>query len=549
VEANAQRVADDLARTALLSGPSVILEDTHPRRVRWPEGIRHVLVVRPTRIEHMRLLQQLHGESAACLLICDHPASPTWPYDAAQTAEIQSWPRWAFLGPVFRALTAEGVGRMREKYRPAPDEELFVFSMGGGGEVEGSGDRLAFLETASFMAELLRQRVRKPRFVFVRGPLFPAELALPGIFEDVPEEPDLPSLFALARGAVVRPGYNVTWECIAAGTPFISLRGTTQNEPVQVRIDALAERGIETSPDIHRLIDPAARARFTAVCREVMARFSGSPREAFLAHTELPQPPVEHPAHPLPSSPGGGFVADQLDRLACAVRAAGAPVPLRIRLDDVTRLDGEVRWLMSLCRALGAKISLEIVPYHNAVTGAELDRLDPDGAVDIGQHGYAHLPEYRDGVEVRGELIECPAEGKAREQLRLGAGMLASAFGRRFRGGYSAPYDVPPRWLATTWPAVGGRYLSWIWRRPEGDGLPCVRLGVDPWDWKSGKPHGAERLVERILTTMARDAGIGLVFHPPCLRDERHRQMTADLLRCLVGAGCVPARIDPQPEP
>jgi hypothetical protein len=63
-----------------------------------------------------------------------------------------------------------------------------------------------------------------------------------------------------------------------------------------------------------------------------------------------------------------------------------------------------------------------------------------------------------------------------------------------------------------------------------------------------GKPHGAEHLVERILSTMARDAGVGLVFHAQCLRDGGHRQMTADLLCCLVEAGCVPARIDPQPE-
>jgi len=546
-EEKCQRVADDLAGTALLSGPSVIIEDTHPRRVRWPEGIRHVIVVRPTIIDHMRLLNRLHGEKAARLLICDHPASPTWLYDAAETAEILSWPSWDFLGPIFRTATAEGVDRVREKYRLRTDEELFVFSMGGGGEVEGSGDRLAFIETASAMAGQLRKLVSKPRFVFVRGPLFPAQIALPGIFEEVPDEPDLPSLFALAKGAVVRPGYNVTWECIAAGTPFISLRGTTYSEPVQARLDALTERGIETSPDPSRLVDPTARARFSAVCAEVLGRFSGSPRELFLAYTDLPRMPVEQ-AVPAPSSPRRGLAAGQLDRLTRAIREAGAPVSLRIRLDDVTRLDGEVRWLMSLCLELGAKLSLEVVPYHNTVTGVELDDLEPDGDVDVGQHGYAHLPEYCDGVEVRGEFIQCPAEGKASEQLRIGARLLESAFGGRFRGGYSAPYDMPPPWLAAAWRAVGGRYLSWIWHRPDGDGPPCVRLGVDLWDWKVGKPHGAEHLVERILSNTARDAGIGLVFHPQCLRDAGHRQMTTDLLCCLVEAGCVPARIDPQPE-
>jgi hypothetical protein len=548
VEANAQRLADDLARAALLSSPSVIIEDTHPRRVSWPPGIGHVIVVRPTRIDHMRLLQRLHGETA-CLLICDHPSSPTWPYDAAQTAEIQSWPRWDCLGPVFRALSPEAVDRMRATYRLQPDEALFVFSMGGGGELEGSGDRRAFVEAAAALAGQLRARIARPRFVFVRGPLFPAAVALPAIFEDVHEEPDLPSLFALARGAVVRPGYNVTWECIAAGTPFIALRGTTKSEPVQVRLDALVASGFEISPDVGRLIDPAARARFAAACRTALARFDGAPRERFLAHTERAQPvTAPAPAEPRPPSPGAGFTAGQLDRLARAVRDAGAPMPLRIRLDDVTRLDDEVRWLIALCREHGARLSLEIVPYHNAITGAELDRLDPDGAVDIGQHGYAHLPAYRDGVEIRGEFVDGPAGDKAVEQLRIGAGLLARAFGGRFRGGYSAPYDLLPPGLASTWRAVGGRYLSWIWARPTDDALPCVRVAFDPWDWKAGKPHEGEALVERIVSRMARIGGVGLVLHPQCLRDPGPRQMTADLVRCLIGAGCVPARIDPHPD-
>jgi hypothetical protein len=543
-EEKAQRVADDLARTALLSRPSVIIEDTHPRKVRWPEGIRHVIVVRPTIIDHMRLLQRLYGDTAARLLICDHPTSPTWPHDAEETAEIRSWPNWDILGPVFRTGTAESLERVRKRYRPQPDEELFVFSMGGGGEIEGSGDRLAFVENASVIAQHLRQRVRKPRFVFVRGPLFPAEIALPAVFEDVPEEPDLPSLFGLAKGAVIRPGYNVTWECIAAGTPFIPLPGTTNREPIQLRLRAMAERGIETSPDINRLVDTADRKRFAAASAEIIGRFGGSPRDLFLTHTEVP---AEHAAPPLHSSAAKSFAAGQLDPLAHAVREAGAHIPLRIRLDDVTRLDHEVCWLMSLCREIEAKLSLEVVPYHNAVTGAELDRLDPNGTIDVAQHGYAHLPEYRDGVEVRGEFINCLREGKAIQQIRIGAELLDRTFGRRFRRGYSAPYDIPPPWFAAAWQAAGGRYLSWIWHRPEGGGLPCVRLGVDPWNWKAGKPHEADRLIEQILSTMARDAGIGLVFHPSCLRDGGARQMTADLLRCLVGAGCVPAPIDPQP--
>src|SRR6266542_2805736 len=70
-EDKAQRVADDLAQVAMMSGPSVIIEDTHPRRVRWPRELRHLVVVRPTRIDHMRLLNRGHGATAGRLLVCD----------------------------------------------------------------------------------------------------------------------------------------------------------------------------------------------------------------------------------------------------------------------------------------------------------------------------------------------------------------------------------------------------------------------------------------------------------------------------------------------
>jgi hypothetical protein len=237
-----------------------------------------------------------------------------------------------------------------------------------------------------------------------------------------------------------------------------------------------------------------------------------------------------------------------MQRMASAVHDAGARVPLRLRLDDVTRLDTEVRWLIAVCRELAAKLSLEVVPYHCSITGDALDRIDLDGAVEIAQHGYAHLPTYRDGIAIRGEFLDDP-DGKVREQLQLGARLLTSRFGERFRGGYSAPYDIPPRGLAATWRAAGGRYLSWVWGEPDGRELPCVRIGLDPWDWKLGEPYSAERLVERVLLTIARDASIGLVLHPQCLEDDGHRQRTADVLRCLIGAGCVPTRIDPHAEP
>jgi len=484
----------------------------------------------------------MYAATSTRLLICDHQNSPTWPYNADETAEILSWPNWSCLGPVFRTPNAEGVARVRSAYRLEADQDVFVFSMGGGGEVDGSGDRTTFAVAAEAIATQLTTLVRKPRFIFVRGPLFPRNVQISDVFEQIDEEPDLPSLIACATGAVVRPGYNVTWECIAARTPFIAIRGTTYREAVGGRLDALAAHGILCTPDAERLVDPKARAQFADACENVFRQFSSSPRGHLLAHTES----VARSSSPLmPGATSAAGITRSLEPLTAVVHAAAEPVSLRVRIDDVTSLDREVCWLVSLCRELRAKPSLEIVPYHNTLSGLELDRVDPEGVVDVGQHGYAHLPEYRDGAAVRGEFVNCPATGRARDQLGLGAKLLARTFGSRFRGGYSAPYDVPPQWLRTVWRSAGGRFLSWIWDRPSGDDLPCVRVGLDPWDWKHDRPRELGELTNGIHGAIARDHAVGVVLHPQCLRNHADRAIVEGLLRALVDAGCVPVRLEP----
>src|SRR5262245_18289830 len=79
-----QRIVNVLAQIALISSPSVIIEDTHPRTALWPRAVRRVVVVRPTILDHMRVLNRVHAKTAAALMICDHPESLTWPYDEAE---------------------------------------------------------------------------------------------------------------------------------------------------------------------------------------------------------------------------------------------------------------------------------------------------------------------------------------------------------------------------------------------------------------------------------------------------------------------------------
>lgn len=540
----AQRIANDLCNCARLSAPTVIIEDTHPAPVKWPRDVQRLLVVRPTNIEYMRLINYRQARSTAGILVCDHPDSPTWPFDEAATREVVSWPGWICIRPVFRRASMEGMRRVGERHRVDPDDQVFVFSMGGGGERIGSGDRDRFVRIAAEIAAEIDRRVARRRLFFVRGPLFPIDLPLPPIFEPVTQEPDLPSLFQLARGAVVRPGYNVTWECIAGGTPFIAIPGTTFNEPIDARLCSMAAKGLDTSQDVDRLLDADAARRFADACAATLHAFDGVPRDAFLAATEGCPGPKQRLTVPPVMRVDASSATWQIE-LARAVHEAPGPVPIRIRIDDVTCLDPMLDEILGICRELGAFVSLEIVPYHCALTSTALDRLDKDGHIEVAQHGYAHLPVYDQTLAWRGEFSRHRADGPIAEQLRLGFRRLASEFGRRFNGGYSAPYDALQKWLPGTWQKVGGRYISWIRNRPSDAVLPAVRVSVDPWDWTTRSSHPLELVASKLAMAIRREHEAGLVLHPQCLADDGHRRGVTQVLETLVGAGCVPTRINP----
>jgi len=120
------------------------------------------------------------------------------------------------------------------------DEELCVFTVGGGGVhvLDPNGlDIIRFLRLASQVADAVQAARPKVRLMFVRGPLFPPRIPIPSRFEVVRDESHMPALLKIAKGAVIRAGFNTTWECLSAGTPFLPMVGTTYMEPVTTRVD------------------------------------------------------------------------------------------------------------------------------------------------------------------------------------------------------------------------------------------------------------------------------------------------------------------------
>src|ERR1700693_929470 len=539
--ATAQLVATQVASYAALNGPAVVIEDTHPAPVSWSSDVTRFLVVRPGTFAFMSMLQARHGSELARFIVCDSPGSPSWPYSTAETEVIRSWPRWCNIGPLFRRPSGRSVKLVRDTYRIKTDEQVFVFTLGGGGERSGSHDRNHFIEHASSVAGQLRELWPHARLLFVCGPLFPHDLAIPPVFEVIQYEPELPSLLQVAHGAVIRPGFNVMWECIAAATRFMLLPGATFAEPVQNRLAQLQRHGIDISGSPGKWADSNWRDEFRSACRRVTARFSGNPAAEFMKALgdgleEHGRPLGTNPPQTVPPHREAGAYED----LRVLLRAMAPPKRLLIRLDDVITGGSVLEWLIGACAERTLPLSLEVIPYFARLDGRTLDALDPHHICEVSQHGYAHIPHGSGGASGRGEFADQgpPPPGAAIPLPPRGWRLLTRSFGDRFKGGYSAPYDGWPAWMPSVWASLGGNYISWIVNPPAANHIRHVQLAVGVWDWGANAPKTPRAIVARSTEALRRRRSIGLVLHPQCLENPSSRTDTERLIDVLVDGGC-----------
>src|SRR5262249_50760516 len=230
-----RRVASELTSMAEISLPSTVVEDTHPSPISLSRRIRRVLLVRPTSFPYLLRLKARYGAIYSAFLLCDSPDSPTWPYSRPETDAVLTWDRWHVIGPIYRTATDADILEVRRRYSVADDQQLFVFTMGGGGghvSHPDGRDVERFVARASEIAVQLQRYSPRIRLIFVKGPYFPTAVNIASPFEIVPEEPLMPALLAAADGAFIRAGFNTTWECLAGATPFLAFVGTTFGEPV-----------------------------------------------------------------------------------------------------------------------------------------------------------------------------------------------------------------------------------------------------------------------------------------------------------------------------
>jgi hypothetical protein len=388
--------------------------------------------------------------------------------------------------------------------------------MGGGGVHNTSDQDIPnFLDVAVRVGTELRRVIPETRLLFVRGPFFPDTVSIPDLFEVVRDEPCVPALMAVARGAVIRPGFNTIWECAAGGTPFVAVQGGSFLEPIDRRLLNLRQLGY-VSGDLREswnepdwLSSKARRAEW------ITNNWPGSP------DSEILRQQLWSRQDPLPALKsrwrgifrgwnGNGYLPRS--RRASPNNLAAKP-KLAIRIDDVTGLDDQhVSWLLKLLLACKFRASLEVIPYLCRFSEADLNALDPSRQFTVGQHGYAHIPRIS-ALGWRCEFgVDAVPGADEIEQIRLGREILLRRFPQRFRGGYSPPYDGLADWLGPVWQEMGGEFVSSIQAQPPSLSSPLARTAIETWDWNKHAPLAPRAIQDQFDSSSAGGGQAGIVI-------------------------------------
>jgi hypothetical protein len=537
-------VQSEIGRTisnlALLSHPSFVVEDTHPLPLTLAEQVSRVLIFRPTLWRELRKFKRECSHKFRTIFVADHPLSPTWPYSETQTRVIRSWKNWSFLGPIYRHPTKSEIQDVKRRYQWSRDTRLCLFSMGGGGEHFGAEDAAGFCRRALSLGKSILGKDPSVRLIFVAGPLFKQYGLIPRIFQIVKNEPFMPALFAIADAAVIRPGFNSVWECIAGGTPILPVMGTSYREPIALRMKKLRSIGIARRSFKDFWNNDIERMRIGRTCNLIRRRWERGKASRIVEALQMQLPQAPRTAGPGTAcerkaphrlTEARNVESQVLQNVCCSKRVS-------IRIDDVTSLNGATRAIVELCSRHSIGVSLEIVPYLNDISHRDLARLTlRRTAIEVGQHGYSHVQRSHQ-AEPKSEF-SWSAVGVEREmdEISKGKAILEKRFPEHFRKGFSPPFDGLPAWLPECWAQLGGKYLSVIQNRPVGARIPFTMNSIDIWNWERVRRHSSSRIRHSIVRSIFRSGHAGLVLHPGHFLNDESIAWLDRLLHWLLDTG------------
>jgi len=488
-----------------ITSPSIFIEDTHPSSLKIRDTIDKFLVVRPTTFTYLSFLKRAYGSYYQGFFIADHYDSPTWPYTEEETDTISKWSNWHLLHPIYRKPAISSITAIKNNYSILGKQPIVVFSMGGGGQQAGADDVRPFLQTALSISDGILSNWKNVRLIFIKGPLFPKDVEIPDRFEVVDNEPEMPALLQSATAAVIRPSYNTIWECIHGGVPFYAVEGTTFSEPIDSKLQRLRAFGLLLQ---EQAFDEKFHPGFKLACKKIISRWNGYPADRFFELlTGLGKSSLQIP--------------DDLQHLNRGF----------IRIDDVYQLDEELIEILSLCQSHQLFTSLEIIPYLTKLEEQELRPFDPDYKnIIVSQHGYSHLLNAATLSTKRSEYsFSSEVPGPEEQELLAGQVIMRNKYPKRYKKGFSAPFDAYPEWLEGVWEKNDYAYITAI-HPPAYLGFPCISASVDVWDWTAKQMKPAHVLSDLILRSIRKNGYYGIVLHPIHFRIKANRERLRALL-------------------
>jgi hypothetical protein len=529
------RVEDKVNTLCSIAAPHIFIEDTHPAKIDVRKSTFQFMVVRPTTFSYLQDFLQVHQYKYTGFFIADHPDSPTWPYTEEETETIGGWEKFHFIGPIFRKAASDEIAALKLKYHWKEEAPIFVFAMGGGGQQLGSNDTETFLERSITLGNNIRQKHPLARLLFVKGPLYSGTRPIPGMFEVIEMEKNLPALFAIAKGAVIRPGFNSVWECIHAKTPFYFIPGTIYSEPIDQKMEKLAAHGLAGN---ERFLDPDFENSYKASCERVTDRWTGAPDASFLAAISKVRNEyaVSVKDNSFDEASVNAWTQEAKPILSAIPRAH--PRKLFIRMDDVVEITAEVDFALSLAKKYGIFTSIEVIPYLSKLTEQDLYPYDHDHEnIIVSQHGYSHEVNLANPARFRSEFSfsALPNRGEVHDLLKGQAYMRAN-FPQRYRNGFSAPFDQFPAWLATALADHGWDYMLANTFR-NFFGVQMVRVRSDLWNWPSKRLSTAAELSRAIAGSVSSYKYCGLILHPIHFRSLHNRRFFEFVLEELAAQG------------
>lgn len=522
-----QQISSIINDACRISSPSVFIEDTHPLDLTLSKEIYKILIVRPTTFAYLITINKEYGKQYALFAISDDPASPTWPYNEEETEIILSWPKWIVIGPIFRKYTDNDLDQVKKKYNYDAQHPIFLFSMGGGGQQRDGNDFEYFRNESIALREEIRTHHPDARFVFVKGPLFRSDHELPPGFEIFDHEEQMPALFAIAEGAVIRPGFNSVWECISGLTPFYAIQGTTYNEPIDDKLKRLKDFDLYSDNNI--LLSAEARKRFMRQGALMKDRYSGHPSNALIEAITALKPDLGQ------QSPSLHFSEDSVHRERKTPTASPNQCRFFIRVDDITDLDNGLIRIINALKYFSLSCTFEIIPYFNRIPGKALDKyFSNDDHFAVAQHGYTHIRKLSSSpYKSEFDLLENTGDI---DNLRKGKSLMEKAFGKYFKQGFSAPYDLLPEWLIPHWLDMGGNYFTSIAQKKDSPGSFVDGL-IDIWNWNRDCFRSRDVILNAIEGQCSTNNTIGLIVHPRHINDPVSLRFLNELLEHVSGLG------------